>query len=321
MHPFQPLRRFGVAAQAALARRRSAIAPRPLVGLLLVGGWAALQLAQVAVSVAVHRPGAWVDAEIAAVILVCAALSSVAGFAFAALAAIGLAALGLDPVAAVHTIVISSIAIQAYAVWQLRGDIRWAALGPMCGGGALAVPCGVWLLLHVQAAPYRMGLGLFLMAYGVIALTGLDKVRVRSDPRLDALAGACAGLVGGLTAFPGALMTVWCALQGGDKVRQRAVYQPFILTMQLITAASLHLMGSASFDSGRDARDVVFALVGAVGGFAVFRRLSGPQFKRVVAVTLMAAGAGLLVAAAAASTRPAAPRAPQAPWSHGHGAG
>lgn len=99
------------------------------------------------------------EGEVALVVLVAALVSSIAGFAFAALAGSALAYLRFDPVEAVMTMALCSIAIQGYAVWQLRASIRWRALGPMLAAGAMATPLGVVLLIHIDAELYAAVLG------------------------------------------------------------------------------------------------------------------------------------------------------------------
>ncbi|HLX28267.1 MAG TPA: sulfite exporter TauE/SafE family protein [Casimicrobiaceae bacterium] len=266
---------------------------------LIIGLWAwcAIQALLMATSANVNATGAWGDLETAVVILVASTISSVAGFAFAALAGIGLALLTQDPVRVVHTIVVCSIATQLYCVWQLRAQIRLRVLAPMLLAGALTVPCGTWLLLHVHASAYRLGLGAFLMAYGAFSILHSPKRSIPATPLRDALVGALAGFVGGLTAFPGALMTIWCSLRGIDKTRQRAIYQPFILAMQIVTAASLHFLGRAQLGAQHDLRFVAFAIGGATIGFACFRRLSGAQFRVALNVLLIVSGVGLLATA------------------------
>ena len=54
--------------------------------------------------------------------------------------------------------------------------------------------------------------------------------------------GFLGGLTGGLAGFPGASVTIWCALKGWDKAHQRGVYQPFILCMQPISLLAIQLM-------------------------------------------------------------------------------
>ena len=259
-------------------------------------GWCVIQALLMAAATT-RTAAAWTDVETAAVILVAATISSVAGFAFAALAGIGLAFVAQEPVSVVHTIVLCSIAIQLYSVWQLRAHIRLRAMVPMLLAGALTVPCGTWFLLHVHAITYRLGLGAFLIAYGAFSIMHSGERTIRATPLRDAVAAALAGFVGGLTAFPGALMTIWCSLRGIDKTRQRAIYQPFILAMQVVTVASLHVLGRAQVSAQHDFQFIVFAVAGAAIGFAWFRRLSAAQFRVALNVLLIVSGVGLLVAA------------------------
>jgi hypothetical protein len=270
--------------------------PRRLL-IAIICGWCLIQSLVMTGSAITHTAAAWTDVETAAVVLVAATISSVAGFAFAALAGIGLAFVTQDPVRTVHTIVLCSIATQLYAVWQLRAQIRLRAMAPMLLSGALTVPCGTWLLLHVHATTYRLGLGAFLIAYGAFSVMHSGKWTIRATLFRDAAAAALAGFVGGLTAFPGALMTVWCSLRDIDKTSQRAIYQPFILAMQVVTAASLHVLGRTQIAAQHDLEFVAFAIGGAAIGFAWFRRLSATQFRTALNALLILSGVGLLVTA------------------------
>ncbi|MGE5118101.1 MAG: TSUP family transporter, partial [Betaproteobacteria bacterium] len=131
-------------------------------------GRGALALITVLVAIASARmlAGHAADGAVAAVVLLAALVSSIAGFAFAALAGSALAYLRFDPVQAVMTMALCSIAIQSYAVWQLRASIRWRALGPMLAAGAMATPLGVVLLIHIDAELYAAVLGAIVTCYG-----------------------------------------------------------------------------------------------------------------------------------------------------------
>jgi uncharacterized membrane protein YfcA len=117
---------------------------------------------------------------------------------------------------------------------------------------------------------------------------------VRGAAWRDALAGALGGVLGGLSGAPGLVVTIWCSMRGWDKDRQRAVYQPFILAMQLVTVACLVGAAPPQADVLRHASFVPFALLGAVGGFALYRRMTTRQFHSAVSLLLIVSGAGLL---------------------------
>jgi len=234
------------------------------------------------------------DGVVAAAILFAALMSSVAGFAFAALAGSALAHLRLDPVQAVMTMSQCSIAIQSYAVWELRRSIHWRPLAPTVLAGALATPIGVALLMHVAPTSHSMVLGAIVIGYAVHALWRPDGRIARASAWRDAMVGAVGGVVGGLSSAPGLAMTIWCAWRGGDKVQQRALYQPYILAMRLVTVACLTSRERLQLDAWRDASFIPFALLGATGGFALYRRLTTRQFQWAVSLLLMVSGIGLL---------------------------
>jgi uncharacterized membrane protein YfcA len=92
-------------------------------------------------------------------------------------------------------------------------------------------------------------------------------------------------------------VTIWCSMRGWDKLRQRAVYQPYILAMQLVTFACLRWNASGQLSVAQDLIFVPFALLGAIGGLALFQRMSNKQFHGAVSVLLVASGIGLLARA------------------------
>jgi uncharacterized protein len=231
---------------------------------------------------------------VAAIIVVSALVASIVGFAFCALAGSAFAFLGVDPVEAVRTMILCSTGTQLYAVWRIRHAIRWSALRPMLAAGALMVPVGVWLLLHVDAALYGFGLGVFLSAYGLFAVFRRDDLVVPGSPWRDAGAGALGGLAGGLAGLSGSFVTIWCSMRGWGKEAQRAVYQPFILVMQIWTLVCLRLLAGRHAPLFEGLSFVPFALLAGIAGFAIYERLTHGQFRAVVSALLILSGLGLL---------------------------
>jgi len=262
-----------------------------LVGLAF---WSIVEFAEFAKALGYDRDGASILIGTAIVVSLAALVSSIAGFAFSALAGSALAYLGMDPVHAVRTMAFCSIAIQLYGVWKIRPFIDWRSLRPMIAAGAVTIPVGVWLLVHIDGVIYAAGLGVFLMSYGCYrVMRGKTRV-VAVTPWRDAAVGALGGLAGGLAALPGSFVTIWCSMRGLDKLQQRAIYQPYILVMQLVTIGCLRWQAPASTGDAQSLCFVPFALLGAIAGFAVFERMTGKQFQTVVSGLLVVSGAGLL---------------------------
>ncbi|HUH95431.1 MAG TPA: sulfite exporter TauE/SafE family protein [Casimicrobiaceae bacterium] len=143
---------------------RSRIAAR--IAVTVLAAWMLLESWGIMPAIAQRRDGGWLAAGTALAILLSALVSSIAGFAFCAVAGSALAYLKVDPVHAVQMMVVCSIATQFYAVWTIRDSIQWRPLRPMIAAGAATIPLGVWLLLHADALLYASGLGIFLIGYG-----------------------------------------------------------------------------------------------------------------------------------------------------------
>ena len=232
-------------------------------------------------------------------VLLASTASSIAGFAFSALCGALLFHLMDSPVYAVQVMIVCSIAIQLFSVATLWRSIDWRSLPIYLIGGILGVPAGVYLLLHLPSDAYRDAIGGLLIVYGGYLLLRWPTRALRMGPLADACAGFLGGLSGGLAAFPGAFVTIWCGLKGWDKARQRGVYQPFILGMQPITLLVIYLMRpSASIAMQLDWKTLTFipaALLGAWLGLCIFKRLSDRQFELAVNLLLIASGVGLFL--------------------------
>jgi uncharacterized membrane protein YfcA len=239
-------------------------------------------------------PGAGQAAAISGVVFCAALISSVAGFAFSALAGAALAHLSLAPAEAVEAMLVCSIAIQAYAVISMRSAIEWRRLAPFLCGGVIALPLGIALLARASAATFSLGLGVLLVLYGVYMLARRSEIVLKGNALADFLIGATGGITGGLAAFPGAFVTVWCGMRGWSKETQRAVFQPYILAMQVVALALLEAWIAPPQSHSSSLVLVPIVVLAAHLGMAVFRKLSNRQFNCVVYAFLAIAGLTLV---------------------------
>ena len=175
----------------------------------------------------------------AVVVLVAAILSSVAGFAFSALAGALMFRIAQTGVEAIEIMLVASIAIQAYSVWWMRRSIVARNLTPYLAGGLATIPAGVFLLLHTPSWLHAVGLGVFLMLYGGYVLLRPPWRCKRNSLTGQFISGALGGITGATAAFPGAFVTIWCGCHGWEKDQQRAIYQPYILIMQVAVLVAL----------------------------------------------------------------------------------
>ena len=207
-----PQRRTGYL--AALLRDRLNWRARP--GILVTA--CATALVSVALVIAyttlLAREGVPASAEALSAVLLAATLSSVAGFAFSAVCGAMLMHIMSDPVQVVVIMMVCSIAIQSLSVAMLWRDIDWKTLLRFLTGGVVGLPLGIWLLLHLGNVWFKEAIGGLLMAYAAYGLL-MRPLTVRSDSRpVDACVGFLGGITGGLAGFPGAAVTIWCAMKG-----------------------------------------------------------------------------------------------------------
>ena len=292
------VRNAGVRALAAASQFASSSSKRlALAALAALTAWMLLESWGIATAIHIKDQGGWLAAAIAVIIMLSALVSSIAGFAFSAIAGSALAYLHVEPVRAVQSMVVCSIATQCYAVWSIRKAIRWRSVVPLSAAGMVTAPLGVGLLVHADALFYAAGLGALLVGYGGWLALRRECSVARGGIGFDLAAGALGGLTGGLAGIPGAPVTIWCSMRGWDKLTQRAVYQPYILAMQIVTLACLRWGTPHQNPVAHDLSLVPFALLGAVGGLAIFRRMTTRQFQVAVSVLLLVSGLGLLARA------------------------
>ncbi len=243
------------------------------------------------------------SAIIAAVAITLAAgLASIAGFAFSAIGQALLAPLPYSPVHLVRILMLCSIATQSYGIVSLWRHMAWRALPPYLIGGAVGLPAGVYLLLHLDRTSFHIVMGALLVVYGTYLFARRPIVVTKGGWPIDVGIGLLSGLTGGLAAFPSGPVAIWCSMRGWNKSRQRGVYQPFIFVMQFMGLATIALMqgysGRAIADMSILAHDtLVFVpgtLIGSWFGLQIFHGLSDRGFGRCFAALLVVSGVLML---------------------------
>jgi uncharacterized membrane protein YfcA len=207
-----------------------------------------------------------------------AVVSGLVGFAFSAVAGAILLHV-LPPTEAVPLMMACSLVTQATSLVGLRGSVQWRGNAALIVGGALGILPALYLLHHVDARTFRIGFGAFLVAYAAYMLLRPAISLVRNAPhQLHAAAvGFGGGLVGGLTAMPGALPVMWCDLRGMPKDQQRGLVQPYITAMQVFALA---VTVSRNGFSTQALMNLTFSLpallAGAALGVVMFGRSTTP---------------------------------------------
>jgi len=233
---------------------------------------------------------------LSAAVFLGAFVSGFAGFAFSAVAG-AILLHTLLPMEAVPLMMACSVGVQATNLWALRRDIEWKQSLVLVFGGILGVPIAIWLLQNTDARTFREVFGLVVIIYAGYMLfrPSLSKLKLMNRSR-NALVGFGGGLIGGLTAMPGALPTIWCDMHGVPKNQQRGLVQPFIAAMQIFALALMLMHHSLSAGVFANLLLSIPALIaGAVLGILAFRNVSEQIFRRLILLVLLVSGLLLVV--------------------------
>lgn len=244
-----------------------------------------------------------------------ALMSGLSGFGFSAIGALCLWL--LPPPLGVPLLMSLSAANQLMSLGQLKADVaplrRWWPDGPApyIAGGLAGVPIGLALLHALPTAVLMALFGAFLVGYA--AYSTLKASAARTPPRGGRFAavavGLAGGVIGGFTAFPGAAVIVWSGLRQFSKRDTRAIVQPYILCLQIVSLALLAIQHPATFDRKFWmilALSLPVVLPSTLLGVQLYRSLSDINFRRATFMLLGASGFSLLVKAASATTLMAA---------------
>jgi len=223
-------------------------------------------------------------------------VSGLAGFAFSAVAG-GILLHIMAPLEAVPLMMACSVGVQVSNLWALRKNIRWRESVALVIGGLLGVPIAVWLLRSTDTTMFREGFGSAIVLYAGYMLfrPSLQYLQPMHRGR-NALVGFGGGLIGGLTAMPGALPTIWCDLHGVPKNQQRGLVQPFIAAMQVFALALMLARNDLSSKVFVDlALSIPALLAGSMLGILAFRNINESTFRRVILIVLLISGVLLVV--------------------------
>jgi uncharacterized membrane protein YfcA len=176
--------------------------------------------------------------------------------------------------------------------------MQWKTSLVFIAGGLLGIPIAIYLLQNMDTGTFRLGFGILVSLYAAYAFlrpTPAYSRQMESRSR-NALVGFGGGLVGGLTAMPGALPAIWCDIHGFPKTQQRGLVQPYIGVMQLFALALMLSHHSLSLKVLIDFGISLPALAaGTAVGIVLFGRINEAAFKRIILGLLLFSGLCLVI--------------------------
>src|SRR3974390_235745 len=74
---------------------------------------------------------------------------------------------------------------QGYGVWKLRHALEWRTIMPFIVGGFAGIQTGTMLLISLDPAYLRSGVGVLLILYGIYGLAQPKPVQVPANVPID----------------------------------------------------------------------------------------------------------------------------------------
>jgi uncharacterized membrane protein YfcA len=213
-----------------------------------------------------------------------------------ALTVLGIWLYAIPPAVAATLVILCSAISQLQTLPMIWRTIRWEYVLAFVVPGLLGVPIGTYLLPHIDPRIFKIGIGVFLVAYTGYVLMRRAQMKVAwGGAAADAVVGFAGGILGGIAGLSGVLPVVWTDLRGWSKDHRRGVVQIFnmaILSLALVSHAV----------SGLLTREVAVAAIAAVPGTIIgarlgaiiYRRIADRSYSRIIMTLLLVSGVILI---------------------------
>lgn len=238
--------------------------------------------------------GAW--AALIVVSAVAGGLQGATGFGYALLVIAFYLAI-LDSVAAVQLTIVISLAISLVLVPGLRRQIATRLLGRLLAGSLVGLPIGMSLYLVASLEVMKLVVALFILALAGRLLfarerqdegAAVEDIRLR--PVLDVAVGAVGGVLATALGMPGPPILLYLTAIGAAKEVIRATTLAYLIACYVAALAiQTTIAGIDPMIWSQAAVLLPVAVVGALAGQRLARRLDQASFRRVVLLALLGA--------------------------------
>jgi len=223
-------------------------------------------------------------------------ITGLAGYG-TALFALGFWLQVLPPIQAVAIAAAVGLITGIQGMWVVRKSIAWRRSALFIAPSLVGLPLGQLALTTADPTLIRLVIATLLLLNGVFFLLRNHLPRLHdATPSGDVIVGFAGGVVGGLAGIAGALPTMWVSLKAWPKTQHRALMQPFVIAILVLTVALMTARGAYTPET---VELLFFAvpttIISAQFGLLVFRRLEDPQFHGLVLLLLFFSGAGIMM--------------------------
>jgi len=231
---------------------------------------------------------------VVAVVFGAALLQAITGFGFA-LIVMPLVTLALPLRTAVPLVAVTGLTAYTVNLLRFREAVNWREVLRLAAASALGIPIGFWALSQVPEAAISRVLGVVLAGYGFFSLAAPVVPPLRGRWWFVPV-GVLAGCLGAAYNTPGPPVVVYGALRQWPKDEFRAVVQTlFFLNGILIVGSHLLAHNLTGQVWALYAWAAPALLLGLWAGSRLDRKVNQGTFRTLVAWTILALGASLLL--------------------------
>jgi uncharacterized protein len=213
-----------------------------------------------------------------------------------ALTVLGIWLYAIPPTVAATLVILCSSVSQLQTLPMIWRTIRWEYVLAFILPGLLGVPLGTFLLPHIDPRLFKIGIGVFLIAYTSYVLARRAQMKIKwGGTFADCVVGFAGGVLGGIAGLSGVLPVVWTDMRGWSKEHRRGVFQTFNIAILFLALIS-HAV------SGLFTQQVAVAAIAALPGTMVgvwlgafiYRRIADRSYSRIIMLLLLASGVVLI---------------------------
>lgn len=212
------------------------------------------------------------------------------------LTVLGIWLYAISPTVAATLVIFCSCISQLQTLPMIWRSIRWEYALAFVVPGMFGVPIGTLLLPHIDPRLFKIGIGVFLVAYTSYVLA--RRVEFKSPwggIAADCAIGFAGGILGGLAGLSGVLLVVWTDIRGWNKEHRRGVIQIFNMAILALALVSHAISG---LFTRQVALAAIVALPGTIGGAwlgsLIYRRIADRSYSRAIMAVLLIAGVALI---------------------------
>jgi len=223
-----------------------------------------------------------------------AVVAGVAGFAFVLIASAVWLHI-IPPAQSAPHIAAFAILIQGATLWKLRHALQISRILPFIAGGAVGIPLGAAALNWTSPNQMRAFIAAVLIAFSLYSLARPTLPAVKGGRIADAIVGLMSGAFSGSTGLAGIHVIVWASLRRWSKDDQRAIFQPVVVAVFVMTLIWFGGTGIVAPETLRlFAIGLPAAVLGTWLGLKLYGKLDEATFRVIVLLLLLVSGITLL---------------------------